>query len=113
MKKIIVKIKNFLRFKGTYNWALEEMSKGGVIKSCNHFSNGYCIFYYYEINSLMVLNANCKAFPLCNEKEYKLNLIDDFYVTTLKIYLYNDSSFVKNMNAERKETLNESNNLFK
>jgi len=101
MKKLIIKIKNLLSIQGTYSWAIKQMKEGAFIKS-DKLKTGYSLFYDYECNSLMLakgyMNQKIEDCIFAEEKVYKLLLIEDFYVTTLKRNVLVKTNFIRNTN---------------
>lgn len=106
MKKLIIKIKNYLHLRGTYNWALKQMKEGAFIKSDN-LKCGYMLFYDYEYNSVMVgvgsFNILITAFVFADECLYKLQNIDSFYVTATKKITLKGTPIVRNIEASFKD----------
>lgn len=115
LKNIIIRIKNYFGIQGTYSWALKQMKEGAFIKS-DKLKTGYSLFYDFECNSLMVANGyqwvEIKSNVFASEYIHKLFLIDNFYISTSKQLMIQNTPVIKNLKLSWSEYFGITQNIF-
>lgn len=109
------KIKNFLKLRGTYNWAISQMKEGFIVRS-QSLSHNRSLYYDYEYNLLMInveTQYEINSYAFSNEFLYMLKKIDNFYVSTGKKFAFTSRKHTKNINVPFKESFTVTKELFK